>query len=203
MERPGDREFRIVPEDGTLAGRVVATSRFVEDLSGLGKDEEPVSEAFGNPEKFEFALVIAGLEVEGGPAAEIGRITAEIYGDVPDMAGENADEFALRMPELVVKAAENTASGKRLVVLGEGRGKAERSKGVGVEDFSEPSARIAKASGFEDFYIAQGGITDGHETRIGHCDGWENIACKRFPFWDRNSKSKSPSNRFSYRNFPK
>jgi hypothetical protein len=75
------------------------------------------------------------------------------------VAGENADEFALGMTELVVEAAEDAAGGERLIVLSEGRGKTERSKGVGIEDFREPAACIAMALGLQDFYIAQGGIT--------------------------------------------
>jgi hypothetical protein len=40
--------------------------------------------------------------MESCPFAEVWGIAAEIDGDVPDMTGENANEFALRLPELVV-----------------------------------------------------------------------------------------------------
>lgn len=115
--------------------------------------------AFGNPDELEFALVIAGFEIERGPTAEVGRVATEINSDVPDVAGEDADEFSLGMTELVVETAENAAGGKRLVVLSEGRGKSERGEGIGIKDFSEPAARVAVAFRLQDFYIAQGGIT--------------------------------------------
>jgi hypothetical protein len=159
IEGPGDAEFRIVPEDRTFAGRIVAACCFVEDLGGLGENEETMGKAFGNPEELELAVVIAGLEIECGPATEVGRVAAEIDGDVPDVAGEDADEFALWMAELVVEAAEDTARRKRLIVLGEGGGKTERGKGVCIENFGEPTACVAIALGLQDFYIAQGGIT--------------------------------------------
>ena len=116
-------------------------------------------EAFGNPEELEFTLVIAGFEIERGPTAEVRRVATEVDSDIPDVAGEDADEFSLGMTELVVETAENAAGGKRLVVLSEGRGKSERGEGVGIENFSEPAARVAVAFRLQDFYIAQGGIT--------------------------------------------
>jgi hypothetical protein len=159
IERPGDSECRIVPEDGPFTGRIVASSGLVEDLGGFRKDEEAVRKAFGYPEKLELAIVVTRLEVEGGPPAEVGRVSAKIDGDVPDVTGENADEFTLWVPELVMKAAEYTPRGKRLVILGEDRGKAERGEGFFVEDFSEPPACVTVALGLQNFYIAQGGFT--------------------------------------------
>ena len=113
---------------------------------------------FGNPEEFEFAFFVARLEIEGCPATEVRRVAAEIDSDVPDVAGEDADEFALRMTELIVEAAEDSAGGERLIVLREGRRKAERVEGVGIKDLCEPATRITKASGLQNLYIAQGGI---------------------------------------------
>ena len=159
IERPGNTEFGIIPEDRTFAGRVVAACGLVEDFGGLGENEEAMSKAFGDPEELEFAVVIAGLEIESGPATEVGRVTAEINGDVPDVTGENADEFALWMAELVVETTENTACGKRLIVLSEDGGKAERGKGVCIENFGEPTACVAVTLGLQDLYIAQGGVT--------------------------------------------
>ena len=168
VERPWDAEFGIVPEHTTLTRRVVAASSLVEDLCGLGEDEKAMCKAFGNPKKLEFAFFVAGLEIESGPAPEVRRLAAKIDRNVPDMAREDADEFTLWVTELVMEATENATSGKRLIVLSEGRGKTERSKGVCVKNFSEPATRIAVARGLQNLYIAQGGITKGHETSIGH-----------------------------------
>ena len=118
-----------------------------------------MSKAFGNPEQFELAVVIAGLEIECSPAAEVRRVAADIDGDVPDVAEEDADEFALRMAQLVVETTEDTARRKRLIVLSEDGRETERGKGVCIENFGEPTACVAIAFGLQDFYIAQGGIT--------------------------------------------
>jgi hypothetical protein len=155
VKRPGDAEFGIVPDHTALTGRVVAASSLVEDFGGLGQDEESMRKAFRNPEELDFSFFIAGLEIECGPSSKVGRFTAEIHGDVPDVAGKNADEFSLGMTELVVEAAEHAACGKRLVILSEGRGKTERSKGVRVEEFGEPTTVIAVAPGLQNLYIAK------------------------------------------------
>ena len=60
--------------------------------------------------------------MESGPFTEVGGVAAEIDGDVPDMAGEGSDEFALRFAELVVQASEDAFDGERLVILNELRG---------------------------------------------------------------------------------
>jgi hypothetical protein len=62
--------------------------------------------------------------MESGPFAEVGGIAAEIDSDVPDVAGENADKFALGLAELVVQATEYAFDGEGLVVLNEVCGEA-------------------------------------------------------------------------------
>ena len=99
-------EGRVVPEDGAFSCGVVEVGGFVEDFGGVGEDEEAVGEAFGNPKELEIVGGGLGFEVESGPFAEVGGVAAQIDGDVPDVAGEDADEFALGFAELVVQAAE-------------------------------------------------------------------------------------------------
>ena len=70
---------------------MVEVGSFVEDFGGGGEDEEAVGEAFGDPEE----LQRVWLKVEAFPFAEGGRIGSKVYGDVPDVAGEDAHEFAL------------------------------------------------------------------------------------------------------------
>jgi hypothetical protein len=65
-----------------------------------------------------------GFEVESSPFAEVGRVAAEVDGDVPDVAGENTDELALGLAELIVQAAKDALTGEGLVVLDELGGKA-------------------------------------------------------------------------------
>ncbi len=78
-----------------------------------------MGEAFRDPEELE--VVVGGLsfEVEARPFAEVWRVAAKIDGDVPNMTGKDADEFALRLAELVMQAAEHALDGKGLVVLDE------------------------------------------------------------------------------------
>lgn len=154
-EGPGDGEVGVVPEDGALAGGVVAAGGFVEDLGVFGKHEEAVGEAFGDPEHFQLAFGVVGTEVKTGPLAEVGRVAAEVDGDVPDVSREDADEFSLRVTKLVMKAAQNAARGKGLIVLGEGGWEAELGEGVRIEDLGEPSAGVAEALWLHDFHVPQ------------------------------------------------
>ena len=154
VERPGDAEFGVVPEDAAFARRVVSAGGLVEDFGRLGEDEEAVGEAFGDPEHFELALIVARLEIEPGPPAEVGGMTAEIDGDIPDMPGEDADEFSLRMSELVVEAAKHTPGGERLIVLREGVRKIEGDEGIGVEDFGKPPSGISMTLWLQNLYVA-------------------------------------------------
>jgi len=82
-----------------------------------------VGEAFGDPEELEVVVGGLGFEVESGPLAEVRGVAAEIDGDVPDMAGEDANEFALGLAELVVETTEHAFNRERLIVLNELRGK--------------------------------------------------------------------------------
>ena len=102
----------VVPEDGTFSFGVVEVGGFVEDFCGVGEDEEAVGEAFGNPEELEFVGGGLGFEVKAGPFAEVGRVAAEIDGNVPDMAGEDSYEFTLGFAELVVQAPKDALDGE-------------------------------------------------------------------------------------------
>lgn len=123
LERPGDVESGVVPEDGAFSGGVVKVSGLIEDFGGVGEDKEPVGEAFGDPEELEIVTWRLSFQVKSRPSSEVGRVAAEVDGYVPDMAGEDTDEFALRSAELVVQAAENAFYGEGLVVLNEFGGK--------------------------------------------------------------------------------
>jgi len=88
-----------------------------------------VGEAFGYPEELEVVVGGLGFEVESGPLAEVGGVAAEVDGDVPDMAGEYANELALRLAELVMQATEHAFNGERLIVLNELCGETGGGKG--------------------------------------------------------------------------
>ena len=128
FEGPRNVEGGIVPEDRTLTCGVVEIGSLIEDLSCVGEDEKAVGKAFGDPYELEFVCEGLGFEVESGPFAEVGRVAAEVDGDIPDVTGEDTDELALGMAELVVQAAEDALAGEGLVVLDELGGKAGGGK---------------------------------------------------------------------------
>jgi hypothetical protein len=64
----------------------------VKDLGRFRENQEAVGEPFGDPEEFQRIRP----KVEAGPFAEIGGTGAEIYCDVPNVAGEDTDELSLR-----------------------------------------------------------------------------------------------------------
>jgi len=100
--------------------------------------------------------------VESGPFAEVRRVAAKIDGNVPDMAGDDADQFPLRPAKLVMKAAENTLRGKGLIILDELDRKTSIGKVLLIEDFREPAAIVAKAPGLHQLDVEQRGIDDLH-----------------------------------------
>lgn len=72
IQGPRDVKGWVVPEDGALAEGVVEVGGFVEDLGGVGEDQEAVSEAFGDPEELEWIGGRWRLEVESCPFSEVG-----------------------------------------------------------------------------------------------------------------------------------
>jgi hypothetical protein len=83
-----------------------------------------VREAFGDPKELEVVGCGLGFKVEASPFTEVRGVATEVNGDVPYVSGEDADEFALWLAELVVEAPKHPFYGKRLVVLDELSGQA-------------------------------------------------------------------------------
>ncbi len=79
----------------------------VGDEGGGGEGVETVGEAFGDPEE----AVVLVVEEDGVMEAEGGGTLADVDGDVPDLALEAGDEFALGVWPLVVEAAEDVLAG--------------------------------------------------------------------------------------------
>jgi hypothetical protein len=166
FDGPGDVEGGVVPEDGAFAGGVVEIGGLVEYLGGVREDEEAVGEAFGNPEELKIVFGGLGFEMKSGPFPEVGGVAAEVDGDVPDMAGEDADEFPLGLAELVVEPAEDALDGERLIVLNESGGKAGCGKGRLIEYFCEPAATIPEALGLNEFDVIQGCFQNLHPASL-------------------------------------
>lgn len=122
--------------------------------------------AFGNPKRLDVSGFSEWLEMKPGPFAEIRRVAAEIDRDVPDVPGEDANEFPLGLAKLIVKPTENSPSRKGLVILNE----LSRETSIGerflIENFREPAATIAEASGLNQLNVVQRGIDDVHPSSL-------------------------------------
>ena len=78
------------------------------------------------------------------------------------MAGEDADEFALGLLELVVEAAKDALGGEGLVVLDEVGGEILGGEGILVKNFCKPTATISEELGLNQFDSLQWGVNDLH-----------------------------------------
>ena len=187
VERPGDVEGGVVPEEAAFAGRVIEVGGLVEHLGGVGEDEEAVGEAGGDPEELERIWA----EVESGPLPEVGGLGAQVDGDVPDMAGEDANELSLGLFELVVESAKDALGGTGLVILDEAGGQIERGKRILVINFSEPTATIPMATGLDELNVLQRSVDKGHMRQFARVlffsgiavpgmdsDTWEEFICE-------------------------
>ncbi len=144
---------------------MVEVCGFVEDLGCVGEHKEAVGEAFRDPELMEIAGLGAGGEMEAGPLAEGGGDAAQVEGDVPDVAGEDANELALGFFKLIVETAEDALAGERLVVLDEGGGEAGGSEGRCIEELGEPATLISEAARLKQLDIGERRIEDCHSSQ--------------------------------------
>ena len=170
VERPGDVQGGIVPQDGAFAGRIVEIGRLVENFGCLRNDQKTVGEALRDPQQIQIAGLREGLEIEGRPSAEFGRVAAQIDGDIPDMPRKHPNQLSLGPAELVVKTTENAPAGAGLIVLGEAGRQTGRGEPFGIEDLGKPSAIVAEALRAEALDIGQGCVEDLHP---GHSKGNE------------------------------
>jgi len=92
--------------------------------------------------------------MESGPFAEVGGAAAEVDGDVPDVAGQDADQLALGPAELVVETTKDALDRKGLVILDEPGRQTGCLKCRLIEYFCKPTATITKATGLNQFNVA-------------------------------------------------
>jgi len=115
LERPLDFQLRVVPANAALVLGGVEVAALVLNLGRAARHVEPVGETGRDPQH---PLVVRG-EVRADPAAERRRAFAKIDGHVEDLAGRRAHELSLRLPDLVVQAAQRALHGAAVVVLHE------------------------------------------------------------------------------------
>ena len=88
--------------------------------------------------------------------AELRGLGAEVDGDIPDVAGEDAEELALGLAELVMEAAKDSLARERLVVLDEVVSDPGACEGDTAEDLGEPSTVVAEDARTEKFLHRSG-----------------------------------------------
>jgi hypothetical protein len=118
---------------------------FIKNFGNIAQCNEPVTEPRRNPG----LLAIYFRKDETGPLAKIRRAPTKIHCDIEDLATQAGNEFGLRLPQLVVQAADDSAQRAREVVLNKGPLKTRRfSEYSGVELLGEKTSVIGKQCGF-------------------------------------------------------
>jgi hypothetical protein len=176
VKRPVDRQLRIVPGDHALALRGVDVGHLVDDLGVAGQRQEPVREAFRDPE-----LAPVGLgQLHAHPLPAGGRAGAQVDRHVPGRAAHDADQLALGVRDgLVVQPAQHAGPGARVVVLHEGRRRRQaqgRQRGLEaglVERFHEPASLVVEDLRLDDH---DGADPRGHQA---HQNTFSRRTCSR------------------------
>src|SRR6266568_2973638 len=99
IERPLDRQRRVVPAKASLAFTIVVGGDLVKHVRGVGEDHESVRESLRNPEKLE----IFSAKRDTRPLAEIRRVAPQIDRHIPDVPGKHANQLSLLLAQLVVQ----------------------------------------------------------------------------------------------------
>ena len=114
----GDAQGRIVEAYAPFGGGAVERVAFIGEEGVVLEDDEPMGEPVGNVE----LEAIGRGELHGDMAPEGGGAPADVDGDVPDGAADDADKFGLRVRGgLPVEAADDTPGGEAFIVLREDR----------------------------------------------------------------------------------
>ena len=129
----------------SLAG-IVKIRALVFDLRDRAEDAEAVRE----PGRHVALPEVVGRERDANPSAERRRAAADVDGDVEDLALDDADQLALRPPDLQMQAAQRAADRPRMVVLHERAGDAVLAVRVGVIGLDEEAAVVVVDVGLDD-----------------------------------------------------
>src|SRR5581483_10588539 len=131
----------IVPRDRALVLRRPVVRRLVEEVGRLREHQEAVAETGRDPEQ----LMVLSRQAQPDPFAEARTRSAQVDDDVEHFAGDDAHELSLRLLDLVVQAAENSARRARMIVLHEVDVDAGRvAESATVVALEEEAARIAE-----------------------------------------------------------
>src|SRR5690606_30325970 len=116
-------------------------------------------EPLRNPE----LTLVCRAEADPDPAAEAGRIAAQIHRDIEHFPGDHAHQLSLGLLDLVVQPAQNATLGLGMIVLDElpfqARGFLESGC---VEAFIEETAFIPENLWFDDQHVWNAGLDHFH-----------------------------------------
>ena len=139
--------------------RGVVIGGLIERLGEIGKNEESVGEAFGNPH---LTLVIS-REVLPTHLPKVGELRRRSTATSKTSPSDHPHEFSLGLVDLVVEAAEDVAGRAGVVVLDEGAGAVcHVTEFVFAEGLHEEAAGVGMDRGFEDEDVGDAGGDDNH-----------------------------------------
>jgi hypothetical protein len=102
VQRPGDRQVRVIPNDPALTVRRVLAIDLIEDLAVVSDRAVAVSEAAGHPKLF---ATLCG-QFGAYKLALSGRACADIHRDIENRALQRPDQLTLGVRrQLEVQAA--------------------------------------------------------------------------------------------------
>jgi len=127
-----------------------------------------MGEAFGDPKHLKLSIFRQRTKMKSRPLAEVRRVAPQIDRDVPDVAGEYADELSLRPAKLIVEATQNTACGERLVVLHKTGWETCSGEGLLTENFCKPAPAVAKNSRLEELDVLQRSLNNLHKASLAY-----------------------------------
>src|SRR5262245_42051448 len=105
FEGPVDLQVGVIPLHADLALRVVKVGAFVLNLRDLGGHAKAVSESG----RYVDLPEVVSRQPNADPLPEVGRAAADVDRDVVDLPFDDANQFALRAPNLRVKPTNRTA----------------------------------------------------------------------------------------------
>jgi hypothetical protein len=107
-------------------------------------------------------VAVFGAEPRAGPAAEAGRGAAQVHRYVEHRARDHADEFSLRLLDLIMEPAQHEAGGAAVIVLDKARIDPGGGEVPRVPRFIKEAAAIAEQLRLDQPDLGKGGGGDLH-----------------------------------------
>src|SRR5207245_9875925 len=99
------------------------------------------------------------------PPTKIRRAAADVRRDIEDLAGDDADELALRPADLIMQPAQHAPPRARVIVLDEARADSRALELPLVPALIEEPARVAENAGLDEQHFRESGRRSLHLSR--------------------------------------